>query len=185
MNIRQGCITRVQTRSEIYYCESASKIASDLAEIAPTLMTAVPRLYEVLYDRINRGVAAKGGLSAKLFHHAVALGRKQLETQLSPGEAMFDKLLDIACQAKGQITFGGRLQFFVSGGAALNPDIGTFFLGLGVNILQGYGQTEASPLISANRPSKIKIATVGPASQRCRGAAQPRKAKFSSAAICS
>ena len=73
----------IQTRSEIYYCESADKIASDLAEVAPTLMTAVPRLYEVLYDRINRGVAAKGGLSAKLFHRAVTLGRKRLETQLS------------------------------------------------------------------------------------------------------
>jgi len=153
----------IQTRSEIYYCESADKIASDLAEVAPTLMTAVPRLYEVLYDRINRGVAAKGGLSAKLFHRAVALGRKRLETQLSPSEAMLDKLLDVLVRRKVRSRFGGRLQFFVSGGAALNPDIGTFFLGLGVNILQGYGQTEASPLISANRPSKIKIATVGPA----------------------
>ena len=153
----------IQTRSEIYYCESADKIASDLAEVAPTLMTAVPRLYEVLYDRINRGVAAKGGVSAKLFHRAVTLGRKRLETQLSPGEAILDKLLDVLVRRKVKARFGGRLKFFVSGGAALNPDIGTFFLGLGVNILQGYGQTEASPLISANRPSKIKIATVGPA----------------------
>ena len=153
----------IQTRSEIYYCESADKIASDLAEVAPTLMTAVPRLYEVLYDRINRGVSAKGGLSAKLFQRAVQLGRKRLETQLSSGEVMVDRLLDVLVRRKVKSRFGGRLKYFISGGAALNPDIGTFFLGLGVNILQGYGQTEASPLISANRPSKIKIATVGPA----------------------
>ena len=85
---------------------------------------------------------------------------------------------------KVKARFGGRLKFFVSGGAALNPDIGTFFLGLGVNILQGYGQTEASPPISANRPSKIKIATVGPLSKVLRYGSAP-KAKFSSAAICS
>ena len=58
---------------------------------------------------------------------------------------------------------GGSLRAFVSGGAALNPEIGDFFIGLGVKILQGYGQTEASPLISANRPENIKIETVGPA----------------------
>ena len=67
------------------------------------------------------------------------------------------------CAKKCGRVFGGRLAYFVSGGAALNPDIGTFFLALGVNILQGYGQTEASPLISANRPGRIRIETVGPA----------------------
>ncbi|MGC6485485.1 MAG: AMP-dependent synthetase/ligase [Candidatus Puniceispirillales bacterium] len=153
----------IQTQSEIYYCESADRIANDLAEVGPTLMTAVPRLYEVLYDRITRGVKAKGGLSEKLFHQAVRLGRKKRSTGLNPLEAIFDKLLDRLVRRKVRGRFGGRLQYFISGGAALNPDIGTFFLGLGVNILQGYGQTEASPLISANRPSKIKIETVGPA----------------------
>ena len=153
-----------QTRSEVWYCESAEQIANNLAEASPTLMTAVPRLYEVLHDRITRGVKAKGGVSEKLFNAAVAIGLKQMHGQrLSMGEAMLNPLLDRLVRKKVRSRLGGRLQYFVSGGAALNPDIGGFFMALGVNILQGYGQTEASPLISANRPGKIKIETVGPA----------------------
>ena len=153
-----------QTRSEVWYCESAEQIANNLAEASPTLMTAVPRLYEVLHDRITRGVKAKGGVSEKLFNAAVNIGMKQLAGErLSLGEAMLNPILDRAVRKKVRSRLGGRLQYFISGGAALNPEIGGFFMALGVNILQGYGQTEASPLISANRPGKIKIETVGPA----------------------
>ena len=113
---------------------------------------------------LPKGVTAKGGLSAYLFWKAVTLGRKKLLGQtLSVTEAVLDKCLDLLIRKKVKQRFGGRLAFFVSGGAALNPDIGSFFLSLGVNILQGYGQTEASPLISANRPGRIRIETVGPA----------------------
>jgi long-chain acyl-CoA synthetase len=123
----------------------------------------VPRLYEVLHDRITKGVAAKGGLSATLFHKAVQLGSKKWRGEwLGFGERMFDRILDKLVRKKVAMRFGGRLKYFVSGGAALNSEIGRFFLGLGVNILQGYGQTEASPLISANRPGDIRIETVGP-----------------------
>ena len=153
-----------QTRSEVWYCESADQIALNLQEVKPTLMTAVPRLYEVLHDRITRGVKAKGGLSEKLFFKAAELGAKRAQGKsLSLGEALIDKLLDKLVRKKVRNRLGGRLQYFVSGGAALNPEIGFFFLGLGINILQGYGQTEASPLISANRPGRIRIDTVGPA----------------------
>ena len=118
----------------------------------------------MLHDRITKGVTAKGGLSAYLFWKAVTLGRKKLlEQTLTVPEAVLDKCLDLLIRKKVRQRFGGRLAFFVSGGAALNPDIGSFFLSLGVNILQGYGQTEASPLISANRPGQIRIETVGPA----------------------
>ena len=127
-------------------------------------MTAVPRLYEVLHDRITRGVKAKGGVSAKLFYAAVDIGMKKLNGQsLTFKEALLNPLLNVLVRKKVKARLGGRLQYFVSGGAALNPEIGGFFMALGVNILQGYGQTEASPLISANRPGKIKIETVGPA----------------------
>ncbi len=154
----------VQIAAEVWYCEGRDKISANLAEVRPSLMTAVPRLYEVLHDRITKGVTAKGGLSAKLFWQAVRLGRKKLTGErLSAGEALLDKLLERLVRQKVRQRFGGRLAYFVSGGAALNPDIGTFFLSLGVNILQGYGQTEASPLISANRPGGIRIETVGPA----------------------
>ena len=153
-----------QTRSEVWYCESADQIANNLLEASPTLMTAVPRLYEVLHDRITRGVKAKGGVSAKLFYAAVDIGMKKLNGQnLTFKEALLNPLLNVLVRKKVKARLGGRLQYFVSGGAALNPEIGGFFMALGVNILQGYGQTEASPLISANRPGKIKIETVGPA----------------------
>ncbi|MGB1934307.1 MAG: AMP-binding protein, partial [Candidatus Puniceispirillaceae bacterium] len=109
------------------------------------------------------GVNAKGGISAKAFHKAVELGSKKWQgVPLGFGERIMDKLLDKIVRRKVAGRFGGRLKYFVSGGAALNPEIGQFFLGLGVNILQGYGQTEASPLISANRPGDIRIETVGP-----------------------
>jgi len=153
-----------QTRSEVWYCESADQIANNLAEVAPTLMTAVPRLYEVLHDRITRGIKAKGGVSEKLFRAAVRIGVKQNRNErISVGEAMLNPVLDRLVRRKVKSRLGGRLNYFVSGGAALNPDIGEFFMALGVKILQGYGQTEASPLISANRPGQIKIASVGPA----------------------
>jgi len=152
-----------QTRSEVWYCESADQIANNLAEVGPTLMTAVPRLYEVLYDRITRGVKAKGGISARLFFAAVEIGTKKIKGQrLSFGEMLLNPLLDRLVRRKVRGRLGGRLRYFISGGAALNPEIGHFFMALGINILQGYGQTEASPLISANRPGKIKIETVGP-----------------------
>ncbi len=153
-----------QTRSEVWYCESAEQISNNLQEVSPTLMTAVPRLYEVLHDRITRGVKAKGGLSEKLFNAAVNIGVKRMNgNRLSLGELLLNPILDKLVRKKVKGRLGGRLKFFVSGGAALNPEIGGFFMGLGVNLLQGYGQTEASPLISANRPGNIKISTVGPA----------------------
>ncbi len=153
-----------QIAAEVWYCEGADKISTNLVEVQPSLMTAVPRLYEVLHDRIVKGVKAKGGLSEKLFFMAVELGTKKAKNKpLSLIETVLDRLVETLVRAKVRNRLGGRLKFFVSGGAPLNPDIGYFFLGLGVNILQGYGQTEASPLISANRPNQIRIETVGPA----------------------
>ena len=152
-----------QTNSEVWYCESTDQIAANLVEVSPTLMTAVPRLYEVLHDRIMRGVRAKGGLSEKLFIAAVRLGTKRMQGKyLLPHEFVLNIIVDKLIRKKVRQRLGGRLQYFVSGGAALNPEIGGFFMALGINLLQGYGQTESSPLISANRPHKIKIETVGP-----------------------
>ena len=150
--------------AEIYYAEGPEKVSQNLMEARPTIMTAVPRLYEVLHDRIRRGVDAKGGLSAKLFHRTVTLGSKAYSAprSLSLLERAENALLDKAVRKSVAGRFGGRLKAFVSGGAALNPDIGTFFLSLGVRILQGYGQTEASPVISCNRCAPNKIQTVGP-----------------------
>ena len=152
----------VRMGAEIWYCESVDQVSSNLQEAKPTLMIAVPRLYEVLYDRIERGLKAKGGLSEKLFRKAVALGLKKLDGGgLSLAEKIADRILERLVRAKVRQRLGGRLRYFCSGGAPLNPDIGRFFLAIGVGILQGYGQTEASPVISLNPPDDIRIATVG------------------------
>ena len=153
----------LQTKSEVWYTESAEQIAANLLEVSPTLMTAVPRLYDVLHERITRGVRSKGGITARLFDETIRLGRKRLAgSHLLPHEFILNLFLEKLVRKKVQARLGGRLAYFISGGAPLNPDVGSFFIALGVNLLQGYGQTEASPLISANRPSLIKIDTVGP-----------------------
>ena len=153
----------IQTKSEVWYSESAEQIGANLQEVSPSLMTAVPRLYDVLHERIMRSIRAKGGFSEALFMETVRLGRKRLEGQtLLPHEFFIDLLLERLIRQKIQARLGGKLRYFISGGAALNPEIGSFFMALGVKLLQGYGQTEASPVISANRPGKIKIETVGP-----------------------
>ena len=153
----------IQTKSEVWYCESAEQIGANLQEVSPSLMTAVPRLYDVLHERIMRSIRTKGGFSETLFMETIRLGRKRLEGRtLLPHEFFLNLLLERLIRQKIQARLGGKLKYFISGGAALNPEIGSFFMALGVKLLQGYGQTEASPVISANRPGKIKIETVGP-----------------------
>ena len=152
--------------AEIYYAEGVDKLAANMGEVHPTIMTAVPRLYESMHQRIVSGVERKGGLSEKLFNKAVALGIKRYEkgaSGLSLIEKIQDRALEKLVRAKVAQRFGGRLKAFVSGGAPLNYDVGVFFLALGVRLLQGYGQTETAPVVSANPPHKIKIDTVGPA----------------------
>ncbi len=159
-----GMYFPISIGAQIYYAEGPDRVAQNLQEARPTVMTAVPRLYEVLHDRIRRGVEQAGGLRAVLFRKAVELGRKRRESPeaMTALDRVLDRLLDRLVRTKVAGRFGGRLKGFVSGGAALNPDIGHFFLALGVRVLQGYGQTEASPVISCNRPEDIRIDTVGP-----------------------
>jgi long-chain acyl-CoA synthetase len=134
-----------------------------MLEARPTLMTAVPRLYETLHRRIRLAVERRGGVSRGLFDKAVAIGRKRsLSQPLSFEERLLDPVLDRLVRAKLRRRFGGRLKAMVSGGAPLNPEIGSFFVALGVRLLQGYGQTEAAPVIACNSPAHIKIDTVGP-----------------------
>ena len=150
--------------AEIYYAESIDQLMPNMAEARPTLMTAVPRLYEMAHLRIRREIDRIGGIKAKLFNATLALGRKKVlgEERLSPLERIEDRALDLLVRRKIRARFGGRLKGFVSGGAALNPDIGLFFTSLGVNLYQGYGQTESAPVISCNPPDKVKLETVGP-----------------------
>ena len=150
--------------AEIYYAEGAETLAANMAEARPTIMTAVPRLYETLHQRITSGVRKAGGAKEKLFNKAVELGTRRYQDPggLDLGERIADKALDLLVRKKVKQRFGGRLKALVSGGAPLNPEIGLFFTALGLRILQGYGQTETSPSVSINRPSTMKLHTVGP-----------------------
>ena len=150
--------------SQVYYAESTEKLAKNLTEAKPTIMTAVPRLYESLHARITQGLKKESDLKQKLFSRAVTLGIKRIETGgLSMMERIEDATLDSLVRAKVRERFGGRLKALVSGGAPLNHDIGLFFSSLGLCLLQGYGQTEAGPVVSCNRPDSINLKTVGPA----------------------
>ncbi len=149
--------------AEIWYAESIEKLAANMAEARPTVMVVVPRLFEMLRTRITRGVKAEGGMKAKMFDKAIALGVKQLQhkERLSLPEKIQDWFLSLTVRRKVQKQFGGRLKALVSGGAPLSPDVGYFFAALGLPLLQGYGQTEAGPVVSANPPWATKMHTVG------------------------
>jgi long-chain acyl-CoA synthetase len=151
--------------AELYYAEGVETLASNMVEVRPTIMTAVPRLYESMHQRIMRGVEKMSGMQKWLFLKAVELGRKDYEQpgSLNPWERILNWVCERTVREKVRARFGGRLKAMVSGGAALNYEVGVFFLALGVRLLQGYGQTEASPVISANPPGRIKLKTVGPA----------------------
>jgi long-chain acyl-CoA synthetase len=135
-----------------------------MADARPTVMTAVPRLFEVLNARIAAGVARARPLQRKLFARAVAIGRKRIEAPdtLTLLERLIDPVLGLLVRRKVRGRFGGRLRFMVSGGAPLNYEVGLAFAAMGLRILQGYGQTESAPVISCNPPEKICLKTVGP-----------------------
>ena len=150
--------------AEIYYCESTDKLAQYLTEVSPTVCTAVPRLYDMLYAKIKAGVESASGAKKWLFHKTVSIGTKAFNNQpISLFERMLDPLLSKFVRKKLLQRFGGKIKYFVSGGAALNPEVGSFFKALGVGIIQGYGQTEAAPLITVNRPEDIVMDSVGSA----------------------
>ncbi|HZT88472.1 MAG TPA: AMP-dependent synthetase/ligase [Stellaceae bacterium] len=159
-----GLMFPISIGAQIYFAEGADTLAHNLLEARPTIMTAVPRLYETLHQRIRRQIERERGLKRRLFEAAVAIGRTRLDGgRLSLGQRLLDPLLDRLVRDKVRARFGGRLKAMISGGAPLNPEIGSFFLALGVMLLQGYGQTEAAPVVCCNPPGRIKIASVGPA----------------------
>jgi long-chain acyl-CoA synthetase len=147
---------------EVVYSRGADRLSAEFQEIKPAVITAVPRLFEVLRARMEAGIEKEGGWKAKLFRQAVALGLRKMD---GPPLGLFEKLQDIACErlvrAKVRDRFGGRLVALVSGGARLDPDLSGFFLALGLPLIQGYGQTEAGPVISVNLPWDNRRDTVG------------------------
>ncbi len=148
---------------QIYYSEGLEKLASNIEEVRPTIMVVVPRLFEVLRQRILKAIEKQGKLSNYLLARALDIGAKDYAGGIPIWDRPMDFILSRTLRPKISARFGGRMKAMVSGGAPLNPEVGIFFNSMGLTLLQGYGQTEAAPVISCNRPSAgIRMETVGP-----------------------
>ncbi|UYY57973.1 AMP-dependent synthetase/ligase [Sphingomonas sp. S2-65] len=149
--------------AQIYYSEGLEKLASNIEEVRPTIMVVVPRLFEVLRTRITKQVEKQGKFANYLLGKALELGGKKAAGTGSLLDKPTQLLINATLKPKISKRFGGRIKAMVSGGAPLNPEVGIFFDSLGLTLLQGYGQTEAAPVISCNRPQAgLKHDTVGP-----------------------
>jgi long-chain acyl-CoA synthetase len=158
-----GQFLPIAVGSQIFYAEGLEKLASNIEETKPTFMVVVPRLFEVLRTRIMKQVAKQGGAAAKLMEVALAHGERKAGGRTRLGDRALDFMLERLLRPKIRQRFGGRIKAMVSGGAPLNPEVGVFFQAMGLTMLQGYGQTEAGPVISCNRPrAGIAMETVGP-----------------------
>ena len=148
--------------TEIVYARGVEHLAADMLTVRPTILTAVPRVLEVIRARVLTQLARETPVRQRLFQTAVVIGLKRVDgVRLSLSERVLDPLLDRLVRAKVRARFGGRLVAAMSGGARLEPEVGRFFQSLGMTIMQGYGQTEAGPVISANPPDAVRIDTVG------------------------
>tara|TARA_Y100000590_G_scaffold467358_1_gene645984 strand:- start:622 stop:2343 length:1722 start_codon:yes stop_codon:yes gene_type:complete len=154
---------QIAVAAKIYYAEKIEKLLDNIAEAKPTIMTAVPRFYQNLYNKINMKLQNSTGLRSKLIKATISLGKKDLlKEKMNFFEKILNSLLDILVRKKVKKQFGGKLKAFVSGGGALDKEIGEFLNAIGLPTLQGYGLTETSPVVSCNPINKIKIETVGP-----------------------
>lgn len=150
--------------ARIAYAESLEKLASNIEEVRPTIMVVVPRLFEVLRARIIKQIEKQGRVATWLMDRALAIAAHQEETgHLRLIDRPLNLLIERTLRPKVRARFGGRIKALVSGGAPLNPEVGLFFEAMGLTMLQGYGQTEAGPVIACNRPAAgIRMDTVGP-----------------------
>jgi long-chain acyl-CoA synthetase len=149
--------------AQIYFAESLEKLAANIEEVKPTIMVVVPRLFEMLRAKIMKTIEKDGGLKAYLMDRAIAIEAKRYAGRFNPLDLPMTGILSLTLRKKVGAKFGGRMKAMVSGGAPLNPDVGLFFQAMGLPMLQGYGQTEAGPVISCNRPKAgIRMETVGP-----------------------
>ncbi len=148
--------------AQIYYAEGIDKLLINMSEAKPHFMTAVPRFYDSLYARISQGLKKQSKISQMLFSKTLKLGEKKYyNKKMSFIETLLNKILEKVVRKKVNKRFGGNLRALISGGAALNFEVGLYLTALGLPLLQGYGQTETAPVVSANPPEKIKLDTVG------------------------
>ncbi len=160
-----GYYTALCTGATVSYAESIETVAQNLLEVRPTIVTTVPRLFERIHMLILKNVDSGSAAKKRIFYWALSVGRKYVAARkrgdvgplLKSQYALADQLV----LSKLKERTGGRIKFFVSGGAALARELGEFFESVGILIVEGYGMTEASPVISANRVDDYKFGTVG------------------------
>ena len=149
--------------AKVFYAESLEKLISNMRVAKPTIMTAVPRFYQNLFTKINMNFEKQTGIKKRLINNTIKLGTKLLNKEkFNISEKVINFFCNILVRKKIQNQFGGNLQAFVSGGGALDKKIGEFLNAIGLPTLQGYGLTEASPVVSCNLPELVKVDTVGP-----------------------
>ena len=154
---------QIAVSAKIFYAEKIEKLLDNISEAKPTIMTAVPRFYQNLYNKININMKKAKGLKLSLINHTIRLGKKKLlRKKMSILEKILNIVVDILVRRKVKKQFGGNLKAFVSGGGALDKEIGEFLNAIGLPTLQGYGLTETSPVVSCNPIHKIRVETVGP-----------------------
>jgi len=160
-----GYYTAFAAGCTVYYAESIEKVATNLLEARPTLMTSVPRLFERIQSRIIKNVESQSVTKQKIFYWALDIGKKYYAAKKNDSVPLVlltkYKIADKLVFKKIRERTGGRLRFFISGGAALTKELGEFFEAAGIQIVEGYGLTESSPVITANRPDDYKFGTVG------------------------
>ena len=160
-----GYYLPMKTGASIAYARSIPQLAEDLVTIRPTILISVPRIYERVYNKIQAGLAEKSPLAAGLFNLAVDTGWARFLHQQGRGpwklSFLLWPLLNKLVAGKILAKLGGRMRLAVAGGAPLPPAVARVFIGLGLNLVQGYGLTETSPIISGNPPDNNEPASVG------------------------
>ncbi len=154
---------QISVGAKIFYAESIDKLIKNMNDCKPQLMTAVPRFYQNLFQKINATFNKATGLKKKLILKMLELGTKKINKQsLTILEKLIDSILEKIVRKKIKSQFGGDLKTFVSGGGALDKEVGIFLNAIGLPTLQGYGLTETSPVVSCNPIDDIRVETVGP-----------------------
>ena len=159
-----GFLLPIYIGGEIFFSNNRDQLLNDLQFVNPTLMVAVPRLYDVLLKKISNSIKSKNKIIKYLFEKNLILGNKKYKNEsLNVKDKFLDFIIDLTIRKNIKKIFGKNLMAFVSGGAALKQNAAIFFFSMGIKILQGYGQTEYSPIISITPFNKIKLDKVGKA----------------------
>ena len=154
---------QITVSAQIYYAESIDKLIKNMSDCSPEIMTAVPRFYLNLYQKINASFKKTKGIKKILINKTLNIGIKKIQKKpLNFIEKIEDIFLEKIVRKKIKSQFGGSLKTFVSGGGALDKQVGYFLNAIGLPTLQGYGLTETSPVVSCNPINDIRVDTVGP-----------------------